>query len=187
MVDYLTSHARESSLEASALLGTIEFFRVDASRRLEKDRKSALGQFFTPAPVGRLMASMFETSASTLNILDAGAGVGSLFAASIAHICTQDNPPDHIHVVAYEVDEMLITYLQETVHLCQSVCEKSNIVFTAEVLQKDFIVDCVELLGEAPPAQAGGFDSRRGRRVPHRTAVGPFRPQHVFSLPSFLV
>ncbi len=41
---------------------------------------------------------------------------------------------------------------------------------------------------EVPPAQAGGFDSRRGKRVPHRAAVGPFRPQRSFSfVASFLV
>ena len=42
-------------------------------------RKSALGQFMTPAPVARFMASMFPPSTLPKCILlDAGAGVGAL-------------------------------------------------------------------------------------------------------------
>ena len=45
-------------------------------------RKSALGQFMTPAPVAQFMASLFPPSAlSTCTLLDAGAGVGALSCA----------------------------------------------------------------------------------------------------------
>src|ERR1035437_7231936 len=45
-------------------------------------RKSALGQFMTPAPVARFMASMFPPSTLTkCKLLDAGAGVGALTCA----------------------------------------------------------------------------------------------------------
>ncbi|MBL1130482.1 MAG: hypothetical protein D8M54_18535 [Chloroflexi bacterium] len=41
------------------------------------------GQFFTPPPVVRLMASFFETLPADIHLLDAGAGVGVLTAAFV--------------------------------------------------------------------------------------------------------
>jgi hypothetical protein len=42
------------------LLEYVDFFRLDARRKQDRERQVALGQFFTPAPVARLMASMVE-------------------------------------------------------------------------------------------------------------------------------
>ena len=43
-----------------------------------------MGQFMTPAPVARFMASLFRSRRLSLRVLDAGAGVGSLSAAIVA-------------------------------------------------------------------------------------------------------
>ena len=72
-------------LEAG-LLDRVDFLRLDANRGLG-DRKSELGQFMSPAPVARLMASMLTGEQEHIRILDAGAGVGSLFTAAVAKCC----------------------------------------------------------------------------------------------------
>jgi hypothetical protein len=38
----------------------VEFFRLDANRKLDPERRSELGQFMTPSATSRLMASMFK-------------------------------------------------------------------------------------------------------------------------------
>lgn len=71
------------SLRSDELLERVDFFRLDASRKLDRPRRAELGQLFTPAPTARLMASMFENRGTSLRLLDAGAGIGSLTAAWI--------------------------------------------------------------------------------------------------------
>jgi adenine-specific DNA-methyltransferase len=146
MINNLAHKHRITNQNRLNLLETVDFLRQDATKRLDKDRKSDLGQFFTPAPVAHLLASMPERSSPIITILDAGAGVGSLFSAYIAQLCEKDTLPKQVNIIAYEIDETLQEYLQETMHLCEIACEQAGIRFTGEILQKDFIADGVELL-----------------------------------------
>lgn len=132
--------------EQENLLDRVDFLRLDAARKQNASRKAELGQFFTPALVSRFMTSLLIAQSPSLHILDAGAGVGSLFAACVAEICTRENRPEYISVTAYEIDEALIEYLQEALYACQSTCERAGITFTGEVIQQDFITAGVELL-----------------------------------------
>jgi adenine-specific DNA-methyltransferase len=124
----------------------VDLLRLHASRKLERSQKAEAGQFLTPAPLARFMASLLQAQSSSLRILDAGAGVGSLFAACVADLCMRKTPPKQIHVVAYEIDAKLIAPLQETLRLCRSACEQAGIVFIGEVRQEDFLAAGVELL-----------------------------------------
>lgn len=128
------------------LLEYVDFFRLDARRKQDRERQVALGQFFTPAPVARLMASMVECTSASINILDAGAGVGSLFAACVAMLCQREKRPEKISVTAYEIDESLIEYLQTTLRLCELACERVGIEFVGAIHQKDFLLAGVEML-----------------------------------------
>ncbi len=132
--------------EQGNLLEQVELLRLDAARKQDNARKAELGQFFTPASVARFMASLLSTQLPALYILDAGAGIGSLFAACIAEICERETRPEHISVTAYEIDATLIGYLHHTLRLCQSACEQAGITFVGEVIQRDFIEAGVELL-----------------------------------------
>ena len=77
-------------------------------------RKSALGQFMTPAPVARFMASLFP--ASTLRdcrLLDAGAGVGALSCAFLDRWAAADGFAfKKADVEAFEIDSILRTHLE---------------------------------------------------------------------------
>ena len=59
---------------ADTLLDRVDFSRIDASRRLDPAHRAEMGQFFTPSPVARLMASMFTKRPQKLTIIDPGAG-----------------------------------------------------------------------------------------------------------------
>ncbi len=83
------------------------------------------------------------------HILDPGAGVGSLFAASVAKLCTNDRRPSTIRVTAYEIDPQLANYARMTLHLCKSVCGSLGVVFDGEVIEEDFLGGSLSLLGES--------------------------------------
>jgi adenine-specific DNA-methyltransferase len=121
------------------LIDSVDFFRLDANRKLDPDRRSDLGQFMTPPATARLMASMFEAKHKELTLLDAGAGVGSLTAAFVSEVCNRKNKPRSIRATAYEVDSDLCGYLVSTLMQCKQMCESSGVIFDYDVIQRDFI------------------------------------------------
>jgi len=149
MIDECIDGSTFVSHKPADFLEHVDFLRLDAGRKQQKERKAELGQFLTPAPIARLMASMCTFSSSTLRILDAGAGVGSLFAACIAEICQREKRPERISVTAYEVDRTLLAYLHDTLDLCRFACERAGLVFEGEIVPRDFIEASVELLQES--------------------------------------
>ena len=128
------------------LVETADFFRLDASRKLDPERRSYLGQFMTPAPTAKLMASMFEARQEELTLVDPGAGVGSLTAAFIAEICGRETKPKSLRVVAYEIDAQLCTYLYDTLAQCERMCLGCGIEFASEVVTRDFIDAGAEMI-----------------------------------------
>ena len=121
------------------LIDSVDFFRLDANRKLDPDRRSDLGQFMTPPATARLMASMFEAKHRELTLLDAGAGVGSLTAAFVSEVCNRKKKPRSILATAYELDSELCGYLVSTLMQCKQVCESSGVIFDYDVIQGDFI------------------------------------------------
>src|SRR5260221_11986464 len=101
------------------LIDSVDFFRLDANRKLDPDRRSDLGQFMTPPATARLMASMFEAKDRDLSLLDAGAGVGSLTAAFISEICNREKKPKSISTTAYEINSKMCDYLASTLSQCR--------------------------------------------------------------------
>jgi adenine-specific DNA-methyltransferase len=128
------------------LVDSVEFFRLDANRRLDPERRSDLGHFMTPPATARLMASMFDAEQENISLLDAGAGVGSLTAAFVSELCTRSTKPKTIHATAYEIDPELARYLGDTLQQCRRTCETSGIGFEYELIEKDFIDAGVALL-----------------------------------------
>src|ERR1700676_4829057 len=113
-------------------LQLVDLLRVDAARRVDQARKQTFGQFFTPAPVARFMASLFRCTDAEIHILDAGAGVGSLFTAAVTEFCRKTSRPQGIAVTAYEIDRSLGEYLQDTLRICEASCRKAGIRFSGQ-------------------------------------------------------
>jgi adenine-specific DNA-methyltransferase len=116
-----------------------DFYRIDASRKLDAERRSELGQFFTPHATAQLMASMATVVRPSMRLLDAGAGVGSLTAAWVAEMCSRAERPREIAVTAYELDSTLVPYLESTLESCRFASEAVGIALSWRVHQVDFI------------------------------------------------
>jgi adenine-specific DNA-methyltransferase len=125
--------------DSDTLLDHVDFLRIDASRRLDPAHRAEMGQFFTPPPVARLMASMFTKGTKKLTIIDPGAGVGSLSAALIAEVTRWDQKPLSITLAAYEIEPILIDYLHSTIEEIAGVCRAEGIEFNGDVFPEDFI------------------------------------------------
>lgn len=124
----------------------IDFFRVDVTRKITPERKAILGQFLTPVPLARFIASLLRCETPDVVLLDAGAGVGTLLAAVVEMLCDRTHPPQSVHVVAYEVDPLFVPYLCDTLHVCKTKCHQSQIKFSSQVIEEDFIAHAVDIL-----------------------------------------
>jgi adenine-specific DNA-methyltransferase len=72
----VTSARRTISDDPESL--RIENVRLHATAALDQGKRSEFGQFMTPWPVARFMASLFSMGGDSTTLLDAGAGVGSI-------------------------------------------------------------------------------------------------------------
>src|SRR6266571_2786288 len=137
-----TTHARFHPTKRSTVDGLVEdveYLRLDATRNLDPTSRSELGQFLTPPPVARLMASLFEHRPHTIRLLDAGCGVGSLTAAFVERVCQWETRPHEVAVTGYELDPTFARYLDDTARRCTEACTEARINFDAQILAKDFI------------------------------------------------
>ena len=129
------------------IVGHLDMCRSEVTRRLEQSKRVTLGQFLTPASVARLMASMFSKSAvDDVRIIDPGAGIGTLFAALVQKLCNERSRPKKISVTAYEVEPTFIDYLEDTIRMCKTVCDRCGIQFNGTIRQEDFIASAVSTL-----------------------------------------
>jgi adenine-specific DNA-methyltransferase len=133
-------------ISPAALLERVDLLRLDATRCLDPHRQAELGQFLTPTPVARLMASLFQAPGPVFRFLDAGAGVGSLSAALVAELCGRPARPEHIEVTAFEIDAQMVEYLRETLALCKTTCAAAGVTFESTIRDKDFVRDGVYML-----------------------------------------
>ena len=92
------------------------------------------------------MASLTEKVPKHVRLLDAGAGIGSLSAAFVDRLLALPNPPISITVVAWEVDPIVLPFLQKTIIRCQDECRKHGVSFTGMVVPEDFIASSVAIL-----------------------------------------
>lgn len=124
-----------------AFAETIEFYRIDAGLKLDPKKRSALGQFMTPAPIGRFMASLFGDVSSNMRVLDAGAGVGSLTASFVERLCNKTEKPRSLSLTCYEIEPVLIAYLRNTLNEAVTQCTRAQIKCASNIYGHDFILD----------------------------------------------
>jgi adenine-specific DNA-methyltransferase len=137
------SHVGALSLDRAyapvSLVDRVDVLRVDASRKLDPERRVELGQFLTPPGIARFMASMFTGRRRVIRLLDAGAGVGSLTVAFVEQACKGGAKPAKIIATAYELDPSLAARLRQTLDLCKATCLAEGVQFEGEVRGEDFI------------------------------------------------
>ncbi len=109
-------------------------------------RKASLGQFFTPAPVADFMASLFNLTSNTVDLLDAGSGEGALTEAFVRSLTNRRSRPKRINVTAYELDPAMIQPLRATLSRCHQSCDAHGIEFSCKVLNEDFVLEAAEMV-----------------------------------------
>ena len=98
------------------LLDHADSLRQAVAPGIALKRKSALGQFMTPATVARFMASLFPPSSlEVCSLLDPGAGVGALSCAFLDRWAGGDGFAFRkVEIEAHEIDATLREHLSAT-------------------------------------------------------------------------
>lgn len=135
----------EAAVELPTPLNTIvDTIRETANSKLDEKLRGKLGQFMSSSTVSELLANMFESFDGELELLDAGAGVGSLTAAFVQRATLKG--AKSINSTCYEVSSVMTHHLSETLELCQAQSQEFNTKWAQEVLEHDFIEHSVEQL-----------------------------------------
>ncbi|MCD6308406.1 MAG: Eco57I restriction-modification methylase domain-containing protein [Candidatus Latescibacteria bacterium] len=111
-----------------------------------RNNRAEIGQFLTPATTARFMASLFEKNVEHVRILDAGAGIGVLFAACVQAFCSRKYKPKSIEVVAIENDRNVLSHLNDTIKFCQVICLQAGVNFDGIVKEEDFVSFAIKQL-----------------------------------------
>ena len=129
------------------LVSYIEYNQLQIMGRIHRESKEKLEQFFTPASVARLMASIFEFDIDNVKILDPGAGAGILFTAIVNEILRRTINIKSITVLAFEADSSLKGDLQLALEACDNACKSAGIEFSGQLRMEDFIESTVKKRG----------------------------------------
>jgi adenine-specific DNA-methyltransferase len=138
--------ARASHFNAlETLVDEVDKIRTQANRLLDEDTRGQKGQFMTPASVAPILSDMFRNLDDEVKILDAGAGVGSL-TASLVERALRDFKPTGIYANAWELENVLAEKLNRTFSLCQEACDESQVNWSSQINQVDFIQHAIDTL-----------------------------------------
>lgn len=120
-------------------LGQAEDARVCLNGVLPEQGR--LRQYFTSAPLARLMASMMTYGQREIRILDPGAGVGALCAACVERICAAgaNRRPERVSIAACEIDGALLGRLAESLEAARRQCHAAGIDFEYRLENRDFV------------------------------------------------
>ena len=122
------------------VLECADSLRMTVNGHLDPKRRSQMGQFMTPAPVARFMASLFADAPELeIRLLDPGAAVGSLTAAYVDNLYSRSRRPRRVKVAAYEMEPMLADRLSTTFDECRAAGISRGMEFSGEIFKEDFI------------------------------------------------
>lgn len=108
-----TGEPRRRELPLHGAAPSAEVLRREVAAATPRDRKSALGQFMTPEPVARFMASMFRRAKrGPLSLLEPGAGLGALASAALDRWRRGELGKGPMRVVTHELDDRLHPHLE---------------------------------------------------------------------------
>lgn len=135
---------------------SVERLRLRAAEQSAAHR-ARLGQFFTPMPVARMVASMLVApAAGRVRLLDPGAGVGSLTAAALERFATLG--VRELEVVAWEIDAKLHPQLRDTMERCVAWGAEQGVSVLWELRDGDYVQAAAEALAGGG-GDLGDFDA----------------------------
>lgn len=124
-------------------LENLDVTRREVSNSINREKKSALGQFFTPSPIAEFMSSLFcLPDKEEISILDPGAGIGSLSVALIQKL-SENSQYRTIHWTGYEIDDTLLHNLKAHLKNAEKSLLKNKIELHSNFINADFLIDSV--------------------------------------------
>ena len=145
---------------------TTDLYRKSVVPQLDADKRALLGQFMTPTPIGRYMATLFDSLSPHMRVLDPGAGVGALTAAFAERLCEAGRTTS-VDFVAYEVDSVLNGYLECTLEQVIDRCSHAEVRANTTLCNEDFVL--------TPPNPLDLFRNSNGDRFTHVIMNPPYR------------
>jgi len=141
----------------------IERKRLQVSKSTTVERKSRLGQYFTPQRTAAFMVGLFRNGEGVCHLLDAGAGIGSLSAAFLERWRLSGFGFQRVELDAFELDTELISDLSQT--LDEYNRERD---FVGHIYAEDFIHAAVDSL-------SGELFSKPARSYTHAILNPPYK------------
>ncbi|EKN5122624.1 TPA: Eco57I restriction-modification methylase domain-containing protein [Yersinia enterocolitica] len=139
------------------ILNAVDELRIEKNSKLDESTRANKGQYMTPASAARLIAGKFRDLNGALNIIDAGAGVGSLTTALVER-ALNDFSPNSINANAWELESVLLDGLNDSFKLCEQAAGLLNVAWSSNVNNIDFISHAVSLINKKESGQQLNFN-----------------------------
>lgn len=123
------------------LTDSADLNRVHYSSRLNRKQRSEFGQFLTPADIARFMAGQFNHLSGHINLLDPGAGMGTLTAAVVERLLADPNSVKSCCITAYEIEPIFIKSLNHCLSECCQALKHKGIEAKYSLREHNFIQD----------------------------------------------
>lgn len=114
---------------------------VAYAKQVSLKHKKENGQFFTPTPIARLMATFCEHKKSSIRILDPGCGTAILSCTLIEQIVERNSGIENITLEVYETDSEIIPYTKESLNYLKEWLLSKEIKFQYILHINDFILN----------------------------------------------
>lgn len=119
--------------------------RLEVSKQLDSKRRHELGQYLTPLPVARYMASLFAPNTNPIiRLLDAGAGIGTLTSVFLERWFVKELDAPSIELTAYEIEPLLRSHLEQVLSSFQKRAKLQGLNLQISIESYDFIEDAVD-------------------------------------------
>jgi adenine-specific DNA-methyltransferase len=128
----------QKPLKNNQFLSLIEKSNSEYLAPLNGKNRKNIGQIFTPVPIARFMADMFDLERDKISILDPGAGTGILTAALCERLIHFKSPLT-IRIDAYENDKQVLPYLKHNLLHIKQAFQYSYHRFEFNIINEDFI------------------------------------------------
>lgn len=111
-----------------------------SSSQVTDSHKRNHGQFFTPVGIAQFMASLARCNKPIVRILDPGCGTVILTCSLVERLSQSNENLSHVEIVAYETDEKLIPFAQQSLSYLKTWAEQHKIQLTYALLVSDFVL-----------------------------------------------
>lgn len=102
--------------------------------------KKEYGQFLTPVVVADFMAGLVNVKSESIRILDPGLGAGVLSCALGEAIAKCPIKPQHLNLLAYELDPKLASMAESSLQYLKEWLKKQGITLSYKIKTEDFIL-----------------------------------------------